>query len=53
MRLAADHEARADALLLMHKYSNDDADRYKKFVESLSAEKIDFGKTPSTPVDTV
>ena len=50
MRLAAYHEARADALILMHNYSTEDAERYQKFVDSLNAEKIDFGKEQKAPI---
>jgi len=50
MKMAAYHDARADALQLMHDRDDKEATRFAKFAESLDAEKIDFGKSPKTPM---
>lgn len=48
IRLVSYYEARADALLL---YNGSDAEQLQKFVSTLAAERIEFGKSPSTPVE--
>ena len=53
MRLAAYYDARADALWLMQTFEDGHAKRYQMLVDALNAEKIDFGKPPTTPLQHV
>jgi hypothetical protein len=51
MRLAAYHEARADAIILAMETGTLHAENFAEFVSSLNAEKIEFGKEPTTPLE--
>lgn len=48
VRMASYYEARADALLL---YEGKEAEQLELFVSMLSAEKVEFGKTPQSPTE--
>ncbi|HEX8458643.1 MAG TPA: hypothetical protein VF656_15210 [Pyrinomonadaceae bacterium] len=48
IRLVSYYEARADALLL---YNGSDAEQLQTLVSTLAAERIEFGKSPSTPIE--
>lgn len=48
IRLVSYYEARADALLL---YDGSNAEQLQTLVAVLAAERIEFGKSPSTPVE--
>jgi hypothetical protein len=48
VRMISYYEARADALLL---YGGSDAGQLQQFVTTLSAERIEFGKSPSSPAE--
>lgn len=50
MKLAAYHDARADALALTVRLNFSDAERFASFAKVLSAEKIEFVNT-KTPID--
>src|SRR5580704_16474191 len=51
MKLAAYYEARAHALMLTKELGKDGTDALHKYAEILAAEKVDFGKEPSTPAE--
>ena len=48
VRLVSYYDSRADALLL---YTGPDADQLQKLVSTLSAERVEFGKSPTTPAE--
>jgi hypothetical protein len=53
MRLAAYHDARADALELCRYFEAPDIERLSCLAKVLNAETLDFGKAPDTPLKQV
>jgi hypothetical protein len=51
MRLAAYYDGRAQALALTTSQNNEDVKRFAALATILAAEKIAFGKKPSTPAE--
>ena len=53
MRMSAYYESRAESLSLMTEFGDAEAKRFQMFVDALAAERVDFGKQPTTPIEQV